>query len=148
MSSKTENKTALYLATWPFSKMADVEENTVNDRDDQFLSFLKKTSLENFKDAFIKQGVEKIEHLQDIDEEDAKEFGLSKFQLKRLKREYALGTRRRQKVHHHHQMLHVLLVPHLTRHPVPLWCCPYGPDLRTFFTPEMAKEISWFLQKP
>ena len=28
MSSKTENKTALYFATWPFSKMADVEENT------------------------------------------------------------------------------------------------------------------------
>lgn len=97
MSSKTENKTSLYLATWPFSKMADVEENTVNDRDDQFLSFLKKTSLENFKDAFIKQGVEKIEHLQDIDEEDAKEFGLSKIQLKRLKREYALWNAEKTK---------------------------------------------------
>lgn len=87
MSSKTEYKTE-YLAAWPFSKMADVEADTANDH--VFMSFLLKASLENFHDAFIKQGVEKIEHLQDIDEEDATEFGLSKIQLKRLKREYAL----------------------------------------------------------
>ncbi len=61
----------------------------IESNSEDFSAFLKRTSLEDYLNVFRKQGILKIEHFQDIEEEDAAVFGLSKFQWRRLKREFS-----------------------------------------------------------
>ena len=48
--------------------------------------FLKNSDLETFESSFSENGVFKIEHLQDDDEDDLKSFGFSSIQIKRFNR--------------------------------------------------------------
>lgn len=50
---------------------------------------MNRISLEDYLNVFRKQGILKIEHFQDIEEDDFTVFGLSKFQWRRLKREFS-----------------------------------------------------------
>ena len=52
---------------------------SVESNNEDFLSFLKRVSLEDYLNVFRKQGILKIEHFQDIKEDDFTVFGLSKF---------------------------------------------------------------------
>lgn len=56
--------------------------------DSEFLIFLRGIPLEDFYEMFVKSGVTKTENLEDVDENDAQGFGMSKFQAKRLTREF------------------------------------------------------------
>lgn len=57
---------------------------------ENLLMFLQSISLEQFHDVFVVQGVTKTTHLEDVQEKDAEiNFGMTKFQAKRLTREYS-----------------------------------------------------------
>ena len=51
----------------------------VESNNEDFLGFLKRISLEDYLNVFRKQGILKIEHVQDIEEDDSPVFALSKF---------------------------------------------------------------------
>ena len=54
--------------------------------DEKLKDFLKNSDLETFESSFSENGVFKIEHLQDVDEDDLKSFGFSSIQTKRFNR--------------------------------------------------------------
>ena len=70
------------------AKMAEARQDiNINEPDkNSLLSWLKEASLENFYQTFVNNGLTEVSHIQDVQEEDALSFGLSKFQSRRLLR--------------------------------------------------------------
>ena len=74
--------------------MAEKQKET----DLNLLMFLESISLEQFHEVFLAQGVTMTNHLEDVGEKDAEmNFGMTKFQAKRLTREYSAWKARKSK---------------------------------------------------
>ena len=66
--------------------------------DRNLLMFLESISPEQFHEVLLAQGVTMINHLEDVGEKDAEmNFGMTKFQAKRLTREYSVWKARKSK---------------------------------------------------
>lgn len=79
------NDIDINIANAPTSIVGELVESN----NEEFLGFLKRISLEDYLNVFRKQGILKIENFQEIEEDDSTVFGLSKFQWRRLKREFS-----------------------------------------------------------
>ena len=55
-------------------------------KNETFFSWLKDALLDRFHQTLLDNGISEISHLQDVEEEDAIGFGLTKFQFRRMQR--------------------------------------------------------------
>ncbi|CAB3992220.1 hypothetical protein AC249_AIPGENE20497, partial, partial [Paramuricea clavata] len=62
------------------SKIADKDDN----KDDSLQEFLEFADLQQFQEGLYREGIIKLDHLQDVDECDLNEIGMSKVEVKRF----------------------------------------------------------------